>query len=200
MLRGNLATRPFYNQRLVTLAILLVAVAALALAVYNVSALMSLTTQRNTLRGQIVREQNETTRVQAEAAALERSVDATTLRQLAGATREANGLIDARTFSWTGFFSLIEQTLPIDARLIAVSPKVDKGVFKVTMIVIARRREELAAFIAALQDTGHFYDVLPQTQQHNDDGTDTAAIEASYLPPEAPAATAAGSGGGKGHP
>jgi hypothetical protein len=198
MLKGNLANRPFYNERLVTLAIALLATVALALAVYNASSLVSLSTGRRALRAEIAADQHETTRVDNEAAALQHSVDRALLRQLAGATHEANGLIDERTFSWTAFFSLIERTLPIDARLVAVSPKVDKGVFKVTMIVVARRRDDLAAFIGALEQTGRFYDVLPQTQQHNDDGTDTAAIEASYL---APAPGASGPpASGKGHP
>lgn len=199
MLKGNLASRPFYNERLVTLAIVLVGVVALALAAYNASQLVSLSAERNTLRAEISSEQSEATRIADEAAALQRSVDAGTLRQLAGATREANALIDERTFSWTAFFSLIERTLPVDARLVAVSPKVDKGVFKVTMIVVARHRDDLAAFISALEATGHFYDVLPQTQQHNDDGTDTASIEAAYLSPTEPA-PAPTPGGGKGRP
>jgi hypothetical protein len=36
VLRGNLSTRPFYNERLVTLGLALAAVAALALTAFNV--------------------------------------------------------------------------------------------------------------------------------------------------------------------
>lgn len=42
MLRGNLSTRPFYNERLVTLGLLLAAVVAVALSIFNVSQVLSL--------------------------------------------------------------------------------------------------------------------------------------------------------------
>ena len=39
MLRGNLSTRPFYNERFVTIAMVLIALGALALTAFNVSEL-----------------------------------------------------------------------------------------------------------------------------------------------------------------
>ena len=65
----------------------------------------------------------------------------TTLEVARGLRRaKPTTLIDQRTFSWTVFFGLIEKTLPLDVRLVAVSPSVEKGVFKVTMIVVAKTR------------------------------------------------------------
>ena len=50
MLRGNLATRPFYNERLATLVIVAVALAALLLTAYNVVELTRLSSARRDLR------------------------------------------------------------------------------------------------------------------------------------------------------
>jgi hypothetical protein len=183
MLRGNLSSRPFYNERLVTLAIGVVALAALALAAFNVSQIVALSKRRSELTSRIARDAAETRRIQDETTALQHTVDIGTLRGLAGSTSEANALIDQRAFSWTVFFGLIEKKLPFDARLVAVSPKVDKGVFTVTMIVVAKTPADVAAFDDALQSDGTFYDVLPSAFQQNEDGTLTATVVSLYNPP-----------------
>lgn len=183
MLKGNLSSRPFYNERLVTLAIGVVALAALALAAFNVSQIVALSKRRSELTSRIARDAAETRRIQDETTALQHTVDIGTLRGLAGSTSEANALIDQRAFSWTVFFGLIEKKLPFDARLVAVSPKVDKGVFTVTMIVVAKTPADVAAFDDALQSDGTFYDVLPSAFQQNEDGTLTATVVSLYNPP-----------------
>jgi hypothetical protein len=199
VLRGNLSTRPFYNERLVSLSLGLVAVVVLALTAFNVSQLVSLSGERSDLRARIARDDSEATRVNAEAAALQRTVSGGTLRILSGSTREANALIDERTFSWTGFFGLIEKTLPVDVRLVAVTPHADKGELRIEMLVVSRGRGDLDTFIDALLETGAFYDVIPKSEQINDDGTRGVALEAGYLPPPAPKASGA-SGAGERRP
>jgi len=195
MLKGNLSTRPFYNERLVTIAIGLVILGAVALTAFNVSELVSLSRRRSQLTAQIARDTSEAAKIQTETQGLQRAVDGNTLKTLAVSTHEANSLIDQRAFSWTVFFGLIEKKLPLDVRLVAVSPKVDKGIFKVTMIVVARSTADLATFDDALQADGTFYDVLPSAIQQNDDGTIGATIDSSYNPPGTPAKA-----GGRGRP
>lgn len=181
MLRSNLSTRPFYNERLVSLAIALAALAGLALTAFNVTQIASLTRQRSVYARQIENDRNEAARIRTAAAAIQKSVDQRTLLVLKASTVEANGLIDQRTFSWTGFFELVETTLPFDVRLVAVSPRVEKGQFLITMVVIGRKLEDVQRFTDALQETGAFYDVGPSVQNLNEDGTLTATIQAGYL-------------------
>ena len=47
MLKGNLSSRPFYNERLVSAALVLIAALALALTAFNGSKLYTLSTQRS---------------------------------------------------------------------------------------------------------------------------------------------------------
>jgi hypothetical protein len=183
MLRSNLSTRPFYNERLATLAIMLAILMALALTAFNVTRIVALTQQRSVYAADITRDQNEAARIRNAAQAEQRSIDQQTMRTLVAETREANGLIDARTFSWTAFFEHLEKTLPLDVRLLGVSPRVERGNFLIAMVVVARTVDDLKAFTDALQGTGAFYDVGAATQQRNDDGTFTARIEAGYLAP-----------------
>jgi hypothetical protein len=198
MLKGNLSTRPFYNERLVNLLLVAAAIAGLALAGYNATRLMALGKERS----ERVAAENK---ANADAAALreaadreQRSVDRGALLMLAGATAEANALIDERTFSWTEFFGLIEKTLPLDARLIAVAPRAERDSLRIIMIVNAKRPDDLSTFMDALLDTGSFYDLLAPEQVRSDDGTLTATLSGLYLaqlvkPPKVSGA----SGGGR---
>ena len=198
MLKSNLSTRPFYNDRLVSLAILAGLVAGLALTAFNVTQILSLTEERSVYTQQIGRDRAEAARIRTAADAVQGSVDQQQLRMLVGSTREANGLIDQRTFSWTGFFETVEQTLPLDARLIAVAPRVERGNILIAVVVVAKSVGDLQAFTEALQNTGEFYDVLVAADQLNDDGTHTATIQTGYLPARAmasPSARSAGRGG-----
>ena len=183
MLRGNLATRPFYNERLVTMALAAVAIVALLFSAFNVTRVLSLSRERSRLNTRIEQNRAETEAALSRASALRASVNDATLASLAGATRTANNLIGARTFSWTSFFGLIEKTMPFDVRLVAVTPRVEEGVFKVAMVVIGRDLTDVDAFIDALSATGSFYDVAPTSQSLVDDGTYSAVISASYLSP-----------------
>ena len=186
MLKGNLSTRPFYNERLVSLIILIAAIAGIALTGFNGVTIYRLSGERSKQKAELDRVAAEAIKSRAAASALEQSLDRSNLLLLAGATSEANALIDQRTFSWTAFLGLVERTLPLDARLIAVAPRVERGVFMIQMQINVKRREDLEAFIDALLATGAFYDVLPSEQQRNDDGTLSATLSAGYLAPGVP--------------
>lgn len=200
MLKGNLSTRPFYNERLVNLLLVAAAVIGLALTVFNTTRILEYTRARGerTAAQRDFEAQAKSTRDAAER--VQRSLDRPTLLALGAATQEANGLIEQRLFSWTVFFGLVEKTLPLDARLVAVSPRVERGEFHIDMIVNAKRPDELSAFMDALQGTGAFYDVLASAQQRNDDGTYDATVSGGYLAPAASANKASAATGGAKHP
>ncbi len=191
MLKGNLATRPFYNERIVGFALLAVVILAVVLTALNAQRLAALTRERAALAGQIDRDRTEAARINDETQSVQRSVDRATLRALAAATHEANDLIARRTFSWTAFFGLVERTLPIDVRLVAVSPRTDRGVFRIQMSIIARDLDNIDDFTSALLATGAFKDVVPLEQRpRTEDGTIVAVVEGLYYPlAEAPATT-----------
>lgn len=183
MLRGNLASRPFYNERLVSAGLAIVAVLALALTVFNGYKLYALSKERSVVKAQIGRDTAQAEQIERTALNLQRTVDRQTLIQLAGSTQEANALIDARTFSWTAFFGLIEKTMPIDLHLIAVAPRIEKGEIKVTMSVVGRKVDDVETFVDALQETGTFYDVIQKvTERNEDDNTYRAEVVSFYLP------------------
>jgi Tfp pilus assembly protein PilN len=190
MLKGNLSTRPFYNERLVTIALAVVAVLAVLLVGYDAMRIRDLNARRVAARARIDADQREAARIRGQVQSLLQAVDRPTLTRLATFTREANDIIEQRTFSWTSLFEQLEKTLPPDVRLVSISPRVDKGVTIVSMAIVLRDLDDVDVFISNLTSTGAFRDVSPTEQQGLDDGTYSARIDAAYLPHRAPAAAA----------
>lgn len=183
MLRGNLATKPFYNERLVTLAIVVVTVIVVALTIFNATQLVSLSSRRSALRAEIAADEAKAAQIRADATAVQNSVDRAALQDLAGSTRLANNLITARTFSWTTFFGYIEDTIPFDVRITAVSPEIEKGEIIVSMLLLGRSESDIEAFAAALEDTGAFYDVGLTVADTTEDRLKRVTLTSKYAPP-----------------
>jgi hypothetical protein len=197
MLKGNLSTRPFYNERLVSLVIATVAAIAILLTAFNAVQLLELSRRRTDATARIAADRAAAAAVVTATAALDRRAAQGTLTELAAATREANRLIDERTFSWTALFALLEETMPMDVRLVSVTPQVGSQHLQVSLRIIARQLDDVDTFMDALQTTGAFYDVAPTEQQLLDNGLFGALVEASYLPPTPGASAPAAAGGGQ---
>lgn len=181
MLRTNLSTRPFYNERLVRLAIIALALVAVALTVFNVTRVLVLTTTNSDVAQRIDQAERRATELRREAARVRAQIDRREMQAVATAAREANQLIDRRTFSWTELFNRFEATLPPDARISDVRPKIERdGSLSVTVVVIARRVEDLDRFIENLEATGAFRNVLAREESTTSDGLIRAVLEGQY--------------------
>jgi hypothetical protein len=199
MLKGNLATRPFYNDRLVSLTIGVIAAGVLALTAFNATQLYSLTRERSTFTKEIKVNDDQTRALRAKAAELTKTIDPSNMKMLHGNVSEANYLIDRRTFSWTAFLSIIERTLPLNVRLVEVKPKPEKNVMHVDITVNYKTLDDLMALVDAMEKTDLFRDVTPSARNPTDDGLNTGLIQAIYLAPMAEA-PGPGRGGRKGRP
>lgn len=180
MLRTNLSTRPFYNDRAVHIAIGAAAVLVLALTAVNVFRMVTLSRQNTELSSRISVDQSDAENLTKMASDILRRVDKAELQLVVDSAREANSLIDQRTFSWTAFFNRIEATMPPDVMLSAVRPLVREGVTRVTMTVIARRAEDIDEFMEKLEATGAFEEVVPSQQDRTDEGLFRVALESIY--------------------
>lgn len=181
MLRGNLATRPFYNERLVRVLLTTALVAAAAWAAVNVATVVSLSQQGSMLADRVRSAGEATAAARQEALQLRATLNAADVAAAAGAANEANQLITQRTFSWTTLFSRVEATLPADVRLVQVQPQADNtGQMMVALTVVSRRLEDLDAFIERLEATGAFRGVLSRSDDALDDGTIESHLQAYY--------------------
>ena len=187
MLRTNLSTRPFYNERAVQLVLGAVVVLIAILTGFNIVEVIRLTASQRTLGAHAVESEREAARLRTEAAAVRAQINAKELETVATAAREANGIIDQRAFSWSGLFDQLEQTLPDDVRITGVAPSVNQqGQFVVEITVQARRSEDVDQFIEALEKTGSFHDVITPAEATNDDGLLQAVIRGTYVRAEGP--------------
>ena len=122
------------------------------------------------------------------------------MRQIERASTEAkqaNELIDRRTFSWTELFNRFETTLPDDVRIAAVRPHIEQGqAILIDIVVLARRVEDVKTFMDNLEATGAFPSLRP-VDDHTDEqlGLVQATLEARYLPSAPPPPSGAGDTG-----
>jgi hypothetical protein len=113
---------------------------------------------------------------------IEQALDRGRLALVDAAAREANELIERRTFSWTELLNQFQATLPADVRILSVQPQIDReGRMLVAMRLRSRRLEDLDAFIETLEKSGRFRDVLALDDSADDaDGSLLSTLQAYY--------------------
>jgi len=178
----NLSTRPFYNERVVRLALLLVALIVVALSVFNVNRVIHYSRSETALGQQATDDERRAADLRAQARRLRASVDPKQIELVALEARKANDLIDRRTFSWTELFNRFETTLPDEVRITSVRPKVDsKTGTTLTISVIARSVDDVNQFMSNLEKTGAFHMVGSRFDEHvNEQGQLEAVFEMKY--------------------
>ena len=182
MLRLNLSTRPFYNERGFHVVLAAVGIALAAVTAFNAWQLVSLSSQQAGLAATAGAAEARATDLRQQAQQVRSTVQQDDLEQVLAAAREANVLIDRRTFSWTELLNLIETTLPPDVMLHSVRPAFGDEGITVQMGVIGRRVDDIELFIQRLEKTGTFRDLLLRDEQLLEAGTYRASIESRYVP------------------
>lgn len=192
MIRTNLSTRPFYNSRLVTAGLVLLALVVAAATAFNVQRARVYSGTNSELMTHASQDESTARDLRATANKLRASVDPRQVEAASAEAREANALIDRRTLSWTELFNQFEATLPADARITAVRPSLDRD-HRITVVVIvaARGVDEIDQFMQKLDATGVFLEVRSTKEQAGDDGQIVSTLEMIYAPgPAKPAAAA----------
>src|SRR6516164_1158327 len=126
VIRTNLSTRPFYNERAVHAWLLLMAALVAIATVFNVTRVLRYSRSDTQLAGEATRDENRAADLRQQAARLRATVDPKQIDYASNEARQANDLIDRRTFSWTELFNKFETTLPDEARITSVRPQIDK--------------------------------------------------------------------------
>lgn len=183
MITTNLSTRPFYNERAVRLWLLLLLVIAVAATAANAERIIRYSRSDTALALDAARDEARAADLRAEAARLRASVDPRQIALAATEARQANELIDRRTFSWTELFNYFEATLPDDVRIAAVRPKLDpkRGIL-LTINVVARTVDDVDRFMEELETTGVFVDLLTVEEHFSEQALLEATVETAYAP------------------
>jgi Tfp pilus assembly protein PilN len=182
VLKTNLSTRPFYNERAVHWALALAFAAIVALTIFNVTRVLSLSARQGTLSAEVQREEARIEQLTAQATKVRGSIDQKALERVIASAKEANAIIDQRTFSWTELFNHLENTLPTGVMLTAVRPRVGKDGFQIELTVRSREVELIDEFIEKLEATGAFTGVMAGEEAINESEEVEARIEGRYNP------------------
>lgn len=182
MLRTNLSTRPFYNERAVHAVAALVAFIVLVITAWQVARVVGLSRYKTELNAAITRDRNEAEHRTKEAASVRRGLDQKELALVAAAAKEANQLIEQRTFSWTQLFNHLEATLPEDVMLLAVHPDFEENETHISLDLQGRASDDIDAFWASLEKTGAFRDIQWTALTVTEDGLNKILMTAVYTP------------------
>lgn len=180
MLKMNLATRPFYNERGVQLLLGVVALAAVAAGVLGLITRAALSREHTALVAAVAAAEQQSAAVAREVAGLQRQTTPDEVETLSAAAREANRLIDQRGFSWTAFLNQIEETLPAGVMLTALRPEVGDGEVGVRIGIEARDVAAIGVFIDRLEATGAFADLLAREEEMTEDAAYRALLVGRY--------------------
>jgi hypothetical protein len=177
----NLATRPFYNERAVQALITALGVVVIAATLFNLWQLATLTQRERAFTAERAAADAKVESARRQAGRARSGLDRDRLARVADAVREANVVIDGRTFSWTALFNWLETALPADVRIIAIQPRTNPdGRFVLTLSVEARGVAAIDTFISRLESTSRFRGLLVRTESETDEGTIEATVEGEY--------------------
>jgi Tfp pilus assembly protein PilN len=182
MLRTNLSTRPFYNERGVHGLLAATALVVAVFTIFNLTQIVLLTRRHSALRSEAAAADGRTQQLRAHAAQTRQALDTKQLDSISSAAREANGIINQRLFSWTDLLNRFgNETLPADVRITSLRPRVDRdGTITVQMTIVARSVDDIEEFMANLEKTTAFSDVFPLQDERGETGVVQATIEGKY--------------------
>jgi len=182
MLRTNLSTRPFYNERAVHAAAAALAAIVLAITVWQVVRVVRLSKYKTELNTAINRDRNESGKNAAQAQQIRQGLDQKQLATLSASAKEAKNLIAQRTFSWTELFNQLEATLPGDVMLMGVHPEIADGVTQLHMDVQGKGEDVIEAFWDRLEKTGSFRDAEWSNVTVTEEGLHRITMSVRYTP------------------
>jgi Tfp pilus assembly protein PilN len=183
MLRTNLSTRPFYNERGVHGLLGVLALVVAAFTIFNVVQIVLLSQRQSQLSSRAEAAEIRAAELRAQAARTRQAVNTKQLEQISNAATEVNGIIDQRLFSWTDLLNRLSATLPENVRIGALRPQIERDErVTVQMTVIGRSVEDVAAFMKNLEETAAFSDVFASQDNITEDGLVEAVVEGAYVP------------------
>jgi hypothetical protein len=205
MLRTNLSTRPFYNERAVRVVLGVLVLLTAALTAFNAAELLTLNSRNSEFVGRAEASEAKAAELREQARQTQQSLNRAEVEAVQAAAREANMLIERRAFSWTDLFNRFEETLPPDVRIVAVTPQMDnQGRMLVAVTIISRKAGDFETFIDRLQATGAFAGVISRHDETMEDGSMRSVLQGYYKQSQRPDAAvssppASDSTGGEGN-
>jgi Tfp pilus assembly protein PilN len=183
MLRTNLSTRPFYNERALQGVIGVAAAIAVAFTLFNITQIVLLSRRQSALSSEATAAEMRATELRANAARTRQNLNTKQIDTISGAAREANTIIGQRLFSWTDLLNRLGEALPDNVRITALRPNVGRdGTITISMTVFSDGVGDIEQFMANLENSTAFSEVYPINDEPVDTGGVRATLEGKYAP------------------
>src|SRR5260370_33442192 len=106
MIRTNLSTRPFYNERIIGFALILLAMIVVAASIFNATRIIQLSRSDTRLLSEASRDEARAADLRATATRLRAGVDLHQIDLISADARRANNVIDRRQLSCAALLSV----------------------------------------------------------------------------------------------
>lgn len=179
---GNLSTRPFYNERLVSVVLGVLLIGVIIAAAISIGHAISLSSQYTVLTSRVRHDESKAKTLQKALSAVQNEVSAEETDLITTATREVERVVARRMFSWTELFNRIERTLPVDVMVTAIRPDFfDVQTVSISLDLVGRSVEAIDVFVENLEQSGGFTKLLIRQEELTDTGMYRANLLGYYL-------------------
>lgn len=174
----NLATRPYVNERKFWLTAGLLLLLAVAVTAQVATDGVLTWRRRMTTRARLSELSLEQARLTARHRELESALLDPATQELLGRVSFLNRFIRQKSFSWTGFFLDLQQHLPAQARVLAISPTLrEDGTLEVELRIGARSPTAISKCLESLEQGERFRGVTLHLQSLGVARTDAVVAE-----------------------
>lgn len=181
-LQINLASRPFTNYTLYHLAYVVIGLAGLLLLAHNALWFINNHGDVRLMEDEIAQLQTEVDQNIRETRALSEEIDMIQRnRRFREVVSFVDGRIRQRRFSWIRMINLLQEAIPADVKIEAITPRVQPDSIRITLACMARKASSVNEFIENLETIEEFHQVLI-TSEDREGGTVTFPLTMEYSP------------------
>lgn len=160
----NLASRPFFNNRKFYAATLLLGLVFVGLSAANLLLYLAHRSQSLRLNRELADQTAEAGRLEREQQEIWARLQRPETEDFLNLVDYLNPLIARRTFSWTRFLNQLENLVPHQVQIVAITPTIVESEIVVEIYCNARSGADYIEFISRLEADSDFYQVNLMTE------------------------------------
>lgn len=160
----NLASKPFFNNRKFYAATLLLGLVFAGLSATNLLLYLAHRSQSLRLNRELANQTSEAGRLELEQQEIWARLQRPETEDFLNLVDYLNPLIARRTFSWTRFLNRLENLVPHQVQIVAITPRIAETEIVVEIFCNARTGADYIEFISRLEADADFYQVNLMTE------------------------------------
>lgn len=160
----NLASKPFFNNRKFYAASLLLGMVFVVLSATNVWLYLAHRSQSLRINRELANQGAEAARLESEQEEIWARLQRPETEEFLDLVNYLNPLIAQRTFSWTRFLNQLENLVPHQLQIVAITPRIIESEIVVEILCNGRSGADYIEFISRLEADADFYQVNLMTE------------------------------------